>query len=196
MGRTSNLENLGLEKLPEIKVERGKVQVDGGMRTGVKSIYAVGDIVEGPQLSHKAQNEGLTAAENICGNPTELDYGVLPWVIFGLPEIAKVGLSEAEAVERGVDVLTGYLEMSANEKALCMQETIGAMKMTIDRKSRKVIGAILFCTEASSLIGELAVCVKMGTTVEELATTIHAHPTLTEAVMECAKHALGLGYQK
>lgn len=196
VGRTSNLEGLGLERFPEIKVKRGKVEVDSAMRTGVKSIYALGDVVAGPQLSHKAQNEGVTAAENIMGNPIELDYSVLPWVIFGMPEIAKVGFSEADAEAQGIEVITGYLEMSANEKATCMQETEGAMKITIDKKSRKVIGAILFCTEADALIGELAMCVKMGTTVEELASTIHAHPTLTEAVMECAKQALGLGYHK
>lgn len=196
VGRSSNLDGLGLEKFPEIKIERDKIQVDKAMRTGVKSIYAVGDVVDGPQLSHKAQNEGVTAAENIFGNPVELDYGVLPWVIFGLPEIAKVGLSEADATAKGIEVITGYLEMSANEKATCMQETTGAMKITIDRNSREIIGAVLFCTEASSLIGELAMCVKKKTTVEELATTIHAHPTLTEAVMECAKQALGLGFHK
>ena len=189
-------DGLGLENLPGIKVERGKVEIDSAMRTGVESIYAVGDIVDGPQLSHKAQNEGVTAAENLMGNPTELDYSVLPWIIFGMPEIAKVGISEEEAKEQGYEVLTGYIPMSANEKATCMQETDGAMKITIDNKSRKILGAILYCTEASSLIGELAMCVKMGTTVEDLAGTIHAHPTLTEAVMECAKHALGLGYSK
>ncbi len=196
VGRKSNLDGLGLENLPGIKVERGKVEIDSAMRTGVESIYAVGDIVDGPQLSHKAQNEGVTAAENLMGNPTELDYSVLPWIIFGMPEIAKVGISEEEAKEQGYEVLTGYIPMSANEKATCMQETDGAMKITIDNKSRKILGAILYCTEASSLIGELAMCVKMGTTVEDLAGTIHAHPTLTEAVMECAKHALGLGYSK
>ncbi|PAB60562.1 dihydrolipoyl dehydrogenase [Anaeromicrobium sediminis] len=196
IGRTSNIYDLGLENVAEVKIERGKIVINEHMQTGVKSIYAVGDIVAGPQLSHKAQNEGVIAAENICGNKVTLDYSVLPWIIFGVPEIAKVGLSEDEARERGIHVLTGYIQMSANEKAATMQETVGAMKMTIDKDSRKIIGAILYCTEASSLIGELAMCIKKGTTVEEMATTIHAHPTLTEAVMECAKKALGTAFHK
>ena len=196
VGRKSNIYDLGLEKFPEIKVEKGKILTNEYMQTGVKSIYAVGDIIAGPQLSHKAQNEGVVAAENICGNKIILDYKVLPWIIFGIPEIAKVGLSAEDAEAQGIDVITGYIEMSANEKANTMQETTGAIKITIDNKSRKIIGALLYCTEASSLIGELAMCVKKGTTVEELAETIHAHPTLTEAVMECAKNALGTAFHK
>ncbi len=196
IGRASNIYDIGLEKFPEIEISRGKININKYMQTGIESIYAIGDIVAGPQLSHKAQNEGVVAAENICGNRTTLDYDVLPWVIFGIPEIAKVGLSEDEAKEQGINVLTGYIEMSANEKATTMQETVGAIKMTIDKDSRKIIGAILYCSEASSLIGELAMCIKKQTTVEEMATTIHAHPTLTEAVMECAKNALGTAFHK
>ena len=196
IGRKSNINNIGLEKFKDIKIIRDKIQTNEFMQTGVSSIYAIGDITDGPQLSHKAQNEGVVAAENICGNKVTLDYDVLPWVIFGMPEIAKVGISEIEAKEKGINVLTGYIEMSVNEKATTMQETVGAIKMVIDADSRKIVGAILYCTESSSLIGELAMAVKKGTIVEEMATTIHAHPTLTEAVMECAKNALGIAFHK
>ena len=196
IGRKSNIDDIGLEKLKEIQVIKDKIQTDEFMQTGMKNVYAVGDITKGPQLSHKAQNEGIVAAENICGNQTILDYNVLPWIIFGIPEIAKVGLSEKEAKDQGINTLIGYIEMTASEKATTMQETVGAIKMTIDADSRKIIGAILYCTEASSLIGELAMSIKKGTTVEEMATTIHAHPTLTEAIMECAKNALGIAFHK
>ncbi len=196
IGRKSNIDGIGLENLKDIVVVNDKIQTNAHMQTGVENIYALGDIADGPQLSHKAQNEGVVAAENICNNPITLDYGVLPWIIFGIPEIAKVGLSERDAKDKGISVLTGYIEMSANEKANTMQETTGGIKITIDNRTRKVIGAVLYCTEASALIGELAMCVRKGTTVEELAGTIHAHPTLTEAVMECAKKALGTAFHK
>jgi dihydrolipoamide dehydrogenase len=196
IGRKSNIDGIGLENLKGIVIDRDKIQTNAYQETSVKGIFAVGDITNGPQLSHKAQNEGVAVAENLCNNPMTLDYGVLPWIIFSMPEIAKVGLSEQDAKDKGINVLTGLVEMSANEKAITMQETTGAIKITIDKKTRKIIGAALFCAEASSLIGELAMCVKKGTTVEELASTIHAHPTLTEAVMESAKKALGIAYHK
>ena len=196
IGRKSNIDGIGLENLKDIVVDKDKIQTNAYTQTAVKGIYAVGDITDGPQLSHKAQNEGVVAAENICGNQVALNYSVLPWIIFGIPEIAKVGFSEQDAKDKGIDVLTGFIEMSANEKANTMQETTGAIKITVDNKTRRIIGAALYCAEASSLIGELAMCVRKETTVEELATTIHAHPTLTEAVMECAKKALGTAYHK
>lgn len=195
IGRKTNLDNLGLEELG-VNVERGKIITDKRMMTNVENIYAVGDVTNGPQLSHKAQNEGVTAAEVIYGNNVELDYDVLPWVIFSKPEIAKVGLSEKEAADKGIETITGQLAMAFNEKATCSGDTDGAIKLVADKNTHQLLGGIIISAEASSLIGEVAIAVKKKATVDEIASTIHAHPTMTEAIMEAAKSAIGKEYHK
>ena len=120
IGRKLNTENLGLEELG-VMMQKGQILRDEYMRTNISHMDAVGDITDGPQLSHKAQNEGVTAAENIAGNSVTLDYDVLLWLIFSHPEIAKAGLSETEAQAKNIETLVGKIAMNANEKANCMQ---------------------------------------------------------------------------
>jgi len=194
IGRKLNTDGLGLEAAGIEMGERGRIKVDSHMRTNVDNIYAVGDIVAGPQLSHKAQREGVVAGENICGMDTEMDLDIVPWVIFSQPEIASVGISKAEAEERGIEAIEGKLPFLANEKANTMQETTGMIKIIAEKDSHKIIGGKIFGPEASLLIAELALAVKNGNTLEDIGDTIHAHPTLSEGVMEAAKGGLGKAF--
>ena len=194
IGRKLNTDGLNLEAVGIEMGERGRIKVDSHMRTSVENIYAVGDIVAGPQLSHKAQREGVVAGENICGMDTEMDLDTVPWVIFSQPEIASVGISKAEAEERGIEAIEGKLPFMANEKANTMQETTGMIKIIAEKESHKIIGGKIFGPEASLLIAELALAVKNGNTLEDIGDTIHAHPTLSEGVMEAAKSGLGKAF--
>ena len=194
IGRKLNTDGLNLEGVGIEMGERGRIKVDSHMRTSVENIYAVGDIVAGPQLSHKAQREGVVAGENICGMDTEMDLDTVPWVIFSQPEIASVGISKAEAEERGIEAIEGKLPFMANEKANTMQETTGMIKIIAEKESHKIIGGKIFGPEASLLIAELALAVKNGNTLEDIGDTIHAHPTLSEGVMEAAKSGLGKAF--
>ena len=194
IGRKLNTDGLNLEAVGIEMGERGRIKVDSHMRTNIENIYAVGDIVAGPQLSHKAQREGVVAGENICGMDTEMDLDVVPWVIFSQPEIASVGISKAEAEERGIEAIEGKLPFMANEKANTMQETTGMIKIIAEKESHKIIGGKIFGPEASLLIAELALAVKNGNTLEDIGDTIHAHPTLSEGVMEAAKSGLGKAF--
>ena len=195
IGRKKNTDTLGLEKLG-VRMERGFVMVDGTLKTNIDSIYAVGDIVPGPQLSHKAQHEGAAVAENLAGNPVRVDYENIPWAIFSQPEVAKVGLSRLEAEEKGLEVLEGKLPMNANEKAACMQCTDGMIKIIADRKSRKILGASMVAHDASTLIGEMAVAIANGMTIDAFNVTVHAHPTLNEALFEAGKAVTGKANHK
>ena len=195
IGRKLNTDSLGIETLG-LEMEKGRIKVDGHMRTSVGNVYAVGDIVRGPQLSHKAQREGVVAAEAIAGMDTVMDYDVVPWAIFSKPEIAAVGLSVSEAGERGIETMVGFLPFLANEKANTMQEIEGGVKIVADKSDKTIIGAQIVGAEASILIGELALAVKNRVSMEELSNTIHAHPTLSECIMEASKSGLGKAFHR
>lgn len=195
IGRKKNTDRIGIESIG-IEMERGFICVDETLKTSIDNIYAVGDIVTGPQLSHKAQFDGAVAAENIFGNNMSVDYESIPWAIFSEPEVAKVGLSRREAEGRGISVLEGKLAMAANEKAACMQCTEGMVKIVVNAETRKIIGASIVSHDASTLIGEMAVAVKNGIAIEDFNVTVHAHPTLNEALFEAGKTVTGKGYHK
>lgn len=197
IGRSLNtndlcLDNAGIEVTP-----KGQIIIDKKMRTNVDNIFAVGDITEGPQLSHKAQKQGLVAAETIAGGiNSTLNYDVIPWAIFMQPEIAGVGLTSEEAEAKGIEVITGKMKFSANEKAMSMQQTTGLIKIVARKDNHKIIGGQIFGVDASVLIEEVSLAIENNLTLENIADSIHAHPTLPEIVMETSKNALGKSFNK
>jgi len=171
--------------------DRGLIEIDEQCRTSVKNIYAIGDIVPGPALAHKASYEGKVAAEVIAGLPGAIDYKAIPAVVFSDPEIASVGLSETEATKQGYAVAVGKFPYAANGRALSLNANEGFVKIVAEKESGLVLGAQIVGPESSNLIAELGLAIEMGATLEDIALTIHAHPTLGEMVMEAAEGALG-----
>lgn len=196
IGRSLNTGDLKLEKVGIRLTAKGQIAVDEQMRTSVKNIFAVGDIVTGPQLSHKAQKQGLIAAEAIAGLDSKMKYEVIPWAIFMQPEIAGVGITASEAAEQGIETIVGKMRFNANEKAMSMQQTTGIIKIVARKDNHKIIGGQIFGVDASVLIAEVALAMESGLSLEAVADSVHAHPTLSEIVMETAKNALGKAFHK
>lgn len=191
IGRVPNSEQLGLEKAGLKADAKGFLTVDSQRRTSVSHIYAIGDIAGQPLLAHKGSKEGLVAAEAIAGKKSSFDGVVIPAVIFTDPEIATVGLTEAEAKAKGVDVKVGMFPFAANGRALSVAESDGFVKMIGDGKTGRLLGVHIVGVEASNLIAEATLALEMGAQVEDLALTVHAHPTLPETLMEAAEVTLG-----
>ncbi|HEX7055997.1 MAG TPA: dihydrolipoyl dehydrogenase [Bacilli bacterium] len=191
VGRRPNTDELGLEMINLQKNERGFIQVDDKGRTNIPNIYAIGDIVAGPALAHKASYEGKVAAEVIAGQASAVDYKAIAAVVFSDPEIAGVGLTEAQAKEKGHNVVVGKFPFAANGRALSLGAAEGYVKLVADKETGLVLGAQIVGPESSNLIAEIGLAIEMGTTLEDIALTIHAHPTLGEIVMEAAEGALG-----
>jgi dihydrolipoamide dehydrogenase len=190
IGRKLNSDNIGLENVG-IKTENGRIIVDDSLRTNVENIYAIGDVIGGLLLAHKAMKEGEVVAEIIAGENKKMDYRVLPWAIFSTPEIASVGLTEEEAKEQGIEVLSGEFPFTANGKAVSMNSTDGMVKVVARKKDKVLIGAQIVGPEASIMIAELALAIKNNLTLDDIADTIHTHPTLPEVIMEAVKVPLG-----
>lgn len=192
VGRRPNTDgDLSLE-LAGVEVgERGLIKVNEKCQTNVPHIYAIGDIVPGPALAHKASYEAKVAAESIAGLPSAVDYKVIPAVVFSDPEIAGVGLSETEAKVKGINVVVGKFPYGANGRAQSMNATDGFVKLIGDKDSGLLLGGFVVGAEASNLIAELTLAIEMGATLEDIALTIHAHPTLGEITMDAAEGALG-----
>ncbi len=192
VGRRPNTDgDLSLE-LAGVQVgERGLIQVNEKCQTNVPHIYAIGDIVPGMALAHKASYEAKVAAESIAGLPSVVDYKVIPAVVFSDPEIAGVGFSETEAKAKDINVFTGKFPYGANGRAQSMNVTDGFVKLVGDKDTGRLIGAQVVGAEASNLIAELTLGIEMGATLEDIALTIHAHPTLGEITMDAAEGALG-----
>lgn len=193
VGRRPNTDELGLEGIGVKMDEKGLVQIDQQCRTSVPQIFAIGDIVPGPALAHKASYEGKIAAEAIAGLSSVIDYKVIPAVVFSDPEIATVGLSETEAKEKGLSIVTGRFSYGANGRALSANHPDGIVKVIAEKDSGIVLGAQITGYEASNLIAEVGLAIEMGATLEDINLTIHAHPTLAEMVMEATEAAAGHG---
>lgn len=191
VGRRPNTTDIGLESIGVKMSERGLIEIDAQCRTSVANIYAIGDIVAGPALAHKASYEGKVAAEVIAGEPSVIDYKAIPAVVFSDPEIASVGLNETEAKAEGRNVVTGKFNYAVNGRALTMNAGDGFVKLVGDKDSGLLLGAQIVGPEASNLIAEMGLGIEMGATIEDIALTIHAHPTLGEIAMEAAEVALG-----
>ncbi|WP_026692188.1 dihydrolipoyl dehydrogenase [Peribacillus kribbensis] len=192
VGRRPNTDELGLEQVGIKKTERGLIEIDKQCRTSVKNIFAIGDIVEGPPLAHKASYEGKIAAEAIAGQHAEIDYLAIPAVVFSDPELASVGYTEKQAKDEGIEITAAKFPFAANGRALSLNSTDGFMKLITTKEDGVVIGAQIAGAGASDMISELGLAIEAGMTAEDIAMTIHAHPTLGEITMETAEVALGL----
>ena len=188
IGRRYNTDGIGLEKVG-VRTENGKIVVDAQMQTNVAGIYAVGDVASRYLLAHVASAEGKVAAQNCLGDSVEMDYQVIPWCVFTLPEIGHVGMTEKEATDEGYEVKIGRFPYAANGKALGLRETDGFVKTVSDADNGDILGVHIVGTHASTLIHEAAVAIRMGGTTMDIASTVHAHPTLAEMVMESAEAA-------
>ena len=191
VGRKPNTDELGLEELGIKMSDRGLIDVDKQSRSSISNIYAIGDIVDGLPLAHKASYEGKVAAEAIAGEKSEVDYIAMPAVCFTEPELATVGYNEKQAKDKGIEVSTGKFPFQANGRALGLNKTDGFVKVVARKEDGLVIGAQVAGNGASDIIPELGLAVETGMTLEDIALTIHAHPTLGEIPMEAAEVALG-----
>ncbi|AXH98572.1 dihydrolipoyl dehydrogenase [Sporosarcina sp. PTS2304] len=191
VGRRPNTDEIGLEGLGLNMTDRGLIEVDKQCRTNVPNVYAIGDIVAGPQLAHKASYEAKVAAEAISGEKSEVDYLAIPAVCFTDPELATVGLNEQQAKDEGYDVVTGKFPFAANGRAISLDATDGFVKLVARKEDGLLLGAQIVGENASDMIAELGLAIEAGMTLEDVSMTIHAHPTLGEISMEAAEVALG-----
>ncbi|WP_437325756.1 dihydrolipoyl dehydrogenase [Sorangium sp. So ce381] len=191
VGMRPSSKGLGLEKVGVTVDQRGFVPTDKFCRTNVPSIYAIGDVSGPPLLAHKATKEGEIAAEVIAGHKAEKDWVAIPGAIFTDPEIATVGLTEAEAKAKGLEVSIGKFPFSVLGKAMAMNETEGFVKIVADKKTKQVLGVHIVGPEASTMISEASLSLEMAAFLEDISLTIHPHPTLGESLMEAAAHAMG-----
>ncbi|MBS4189058.1 dihydrolipoyl dehydrogenase [Bacillus sp. FJAT-49705] len=191
VGRRPNTDELGLEQVGIEMTDRGIIKTDKQCRTNISNIFAIGDVIEGPPLAHKASYEGKIAAEVISGHQSEIDYLGIPAVVFSDPELASVGYTEQQAKEEGIEVTAAKFPFAANGRALALDATDGFVKLITRKEDGLVIGAQIAGASASDMISELGLAIEAGMTAEDLAMTIHAHPTLGEITMEAAEVALG-----
>ncbi|MEN1967023.1 dihydrolipoyl dehydrogenase [Lentibacillus sp. N15] len=192
VGRKPNTQEIGLEQVGIEVNDRGLINVDKQCRTNVSNIYAIGDIVPGMPLAHKASYEGKIAAEAISGEKSEVDYIGMPAVVFSDPELATVGHNEESAKEAGYNVKTSKFPFAANGRALSLNDSDGYLKLVTRKEDGLVIGAQVAGPNASDVIAEIGLAIEAGMTAEDIALTVHAHPSLGEATMEAAEKALGM----
>jgi dihydrolipoamide dehydrogenase len=189
VGRRANVEDLGLEAIG-VQVDRGVV-VNDRMETDVPGVYAIGDVTGKWWLAHVASEQGVVAAENACGHPAQMDYKSVPSCVFTYPEVASVGLTEAQAQEQGYEVVVGKFPFMGNGKALTYGERVGFVKIVSEKKYGEVLGLHIVGAHASDLVLEGGLALSMEATLDEIVATIHAHPTLGEAIHEAALAAQG-----
>ncbi len=186
VGRRPNTEDLFVDDVGLILDERGFVHVDEQCRTNLPNVYAVGDVVRGPMLAHKGQEEGMMVAEIIAGQYGHVNYDTIPWVIYTHPEIAWVGRTEQQLKAANVPYHTGVFNFAATGRARAMDESAGLVKLIAHAETDQLLGAHIIGPQASELIAEAVVTMEFGGAAEDLARTVHAHPTLSEAVHEAA----------
>jgi dihydrolipoamide dehydrogenase len=186
VGRVPYTEGLGLDTVGVKRDSRGRIIVDAHLATSVPGIYAIGDVIPGPMLAHKGEDEGVAAAEIIAGRAGHVNYDVIPNVIYTFPEVASVGKSEEELKAAGVAYNTGKFPFTANGRAKVNMQTDGFVKILADAKTDRVLGVHIVGPDAGNMIAEAAVAMELGASSEDIARTCHAHPTLTEAVKEAA----------
>ncbi len=196
IGRKPYTQGLGLDKVGVATSEKGFVKIDGQFRTSLPNIFAIGDIVDGPMLAHKASEEGVAVAEILCGHSPKIEYAAIPNVVYTHPEVASVGLTETEAKNANLAIKTGTFAFKANSRAKCTGEDKGFVKMIAEEKTGIIIGIHIIGAHASELIAEGALAIQKRITLEELASTPHAHPTLSEAMKEAALATMGRAIHK
>ena len=185
-GRRPYTDALGLKEAGVEVDDRGRVKTDGHLRTNVPGIYAIGDVVAGPMLAHKAEDEGVAVAETIAGQAGHVNYDVIPSVVYTSPEVASVGKTEEELKKAGIEYKVGKFPFTANGRARAMLHTDGFVKILADKATDRVLGAHILGFGAGEMIHEATVLMEFGGSSEDLARTCHAHPTMSEAVKEAA----------
>jgi dihydrolipoamide dehydrogenase len=191
VGRKPNTAALNVTEVGLLLDERGFVHVDDLCQTNLPNVYAVGDVVRGPMLAHKASDEAVMVVECIAGQPTRVNYDTIPWVIYTSPEIAWVGKNERQLRAAARDYKIGIFPVSANGRARAMGQTTGLTKILADRRSDRILGVHVFAPMASELIAEAVLAMELGASTEDLQRTIHAHPSLAETIHEAALAADG-----
>ncbi|HEX5490924.1 MAG TPA: dihydrolipoyl dehydrogenase [Candidatus Udaeobacter sp.] len=186
VGRRPFSDGLGAEKAGVELDEKKRIKVDKHYRTNVEGIYAIGDVIAGPMLAHKAEDEGIACVEIIAGKAGHVNYEAIAGIIYTNPELAGVGLTEDQAKEQGIDVRIGRFPFRANSRALCSDDVEGMVKFVADAKTDRVLGAHILHHAASELIAEAVSVIEFGGSSEDIGRTTHAHPTLSEAIKEAA----------
>ncbi len=186
IGRRPYADDLGARDIGVTFDERGRITVDGHFETSVAGVFAIGDVIPGPMLAHKAEEEGVAAVEYMAGKGGHVNYDAIPNVVYTWPELASVGLSEEDTAQRGVQVRVGTFPFTANARAKCMGATEGGVKVVADATTDRILGVHILGPRASDLIAEAALAIEYQASSEDVARTPHAHPTLPEALKEAA----------
>jgi dihydrolipoamide dehydrogenase len=186
IGRRPYTEGLGLETVDLTTDNQGRIEVDRRFATAAPGIYAIGDVIKGPMLAHKAEDEGVCVAEHLAGQRPHIDYDAIPAVIYTAPEVASVGRTEEQLKEAGIAYRTGKFPFSANSRARATGQTDGFVKILADAATDRLLGVHIIGADAGTMIGEAALAMEFGASSEDLARTSHAHPTLEEAIKEAA----------
>ena len=186
VGRKPNTSELNLKKVGIDLDEKNRVKTDKNFKTNQNNIYAIGDVIAGPMLAHKAEDEGVAVAENIAGQSGHVNYDTIPGVIYTTPEVASIGKTEEQLKELNIKYKVGKFSFMANSRAKAIDDTDGFVKILADEKTDKVLGAHLIGPHAGELIAEIGIAMEFGASSEDIARTCHAHPTFSEAVKEAA----------
>jgi dihydrolipoamide dehydrogenase len=191
IGRKPNTEKLGLKEAGVQTTDRGQIQVDDHFRTNVDGVYAVGDVIPGPMLAHKAEEDAVAAVEIMAGEAGHVDYNLVPGVIYTHPEVAMVGYTEEKCKEEGIAYNKGKFPFTANSRAKAVGDTDGFVKILADKKTDKVLGVHIIGPQAGTIIAEAVIAMEYGASSEDIARTCHSHPDLNEAVKEAALAVAG-----
>ena len=186
VGRKPYTKNLNLEKIGVELDKRGSVKVNKNFQTNIKNIYAIGDVIEGPMLAHKAEEEGIAVAELISGQSGHVNYDTIPSVVYTSPEVASIGKTEEQLKEKGISYKIGKFPFLANSRAKTIDESEGFVKILADSKTDKILGVHIIGQHAGEMIAEMSVAMEFGASSEDIARTCHAHPTFSEAIKEAA----------
>ena len=186
VGRRPYTKNLNLEKIGVELDKRGSVKVNKNFQTNIKNIYAIGDVIEGPMLAHKAEEEGIAVAELISGQSGHVNYDTIPSVVYTSPEVASIGKTEEQLKGKGIKYKIGKFPFSANSRAKAIDESEGFVKILADSTTDKVLGVHIIGQHAGEMIAEMSVAMEFGASSEDIARTCHAHPTFSEAIKEAA----------
>jgi dihydrolipoamide dehydrogenase len=186
IGRRPYAGGLGAREVGVAFDDRGRITVNGRFETSVPGVFAVGDVIPGPMLAHKGEEEAVAAVEGMAGHPVHVDYDVIPNVVYTWPELASVGITEEDARSRGLAITLRAFPFTANARARCMDETEGSAKIIADAVTDRILGVHILGPRASDMIAEAVVAMTFGAAAEDIARTVHAHPTLPEAVREAA----------
>jgi dihydrolipoamide dehydrogenase len=186
VGRKPNTVGLNLDKIGVKLDSKGRIETDNKYKTNLDNIYAIGDVIDGPMLAHKAEEEGIAIAELLSGKSGHVNYNVIPGVIYTSPEVASVGKTEEQLKEQKISYKVGKFPFAANARAKINDEGDGFVKILADEKTDRVLGVHMIGPDAGNMIAEIALAMEFGASAEDIARTCHAHPTYAEAIKEAA----------